>query len=117
MELTTLAERIGATILTGPPPGRVEIRGVYAGDRISDLLNQGNADTLLVTNLTGIQVLRVTELMDVPALCLLDGAAPEPELIRAAQQHDTVLLLSPLGMFETCGRLYACLGAASEARV
>lgn len=114
MKLIDLIQRIGAKSL---PPGSsldAEIKGIYAGDRISDLLSQGAAETLLVTNLTGAQILRVAELMDVPAICLLNGISPEPELTNTAERNGTVLLVSPFGMFETCGRLYGCFTGASE---
>jgi hypothetical protein len=114
MRLSDLIAGVEAEILTLPPAQDTEIDRVYAGDRISDLLNQGNARTLLVSNLSGNQILRVAELMDVPALCLVGGIAPEPELIRAAASAGTVLLVSPFDMFETCGRLYQRLRAANE---
>ena len=116
MKLSDLIESIGARVLTVRPHPDTEIEGIYAGDKISDLLSQGTAGTLLVTKLTGVQILRVAELMDVPALCLLGGITPEPELISAAAAHGTVLLVSPFGMFETCGRLYKCFPAATEIR-
>ena len=117
MKTSDLVPNIEARILTAPPSRDTEIRSVFAGDRISDLLSQGAAETLLVTNLTGAQIVRVAELMDVPALCLLNGIAPEPELISAAERHGRVLLLSPFSMFETCGRLYERFTAASKMRL
>jgi len=114
MRLLDLIGRIDAEVLTAPPSRDIEITRVCAGDRISDLLSDGTAETLLVTNLTGAQIFRVADLMDVPAICLLNGAAPETELITAAGRHGATLLVSPLGMFETCGRLYECLAGADE---
>ncbi len=114
LHLDDLAERIGARILTradSPPL----IDRVFAGDRISDLLNQSHDKALLVSNLVGPQLVRVAELMDVPAICLVNGALPEPAVIQAAREHGTALLVSPVDMFQTCGRLYLCLreGAAT----
>ena len=114
MRLHELSREIRAEALLGeeiPSAPDPEIKRVYAADRISDLLSQGDPGTLLVTNLAGAQILRVAQLMDVPAICLLNGIAPEPELIGAAGTHGTVLLVSPFGMFETCGRLYQCFSA------
>jgi len=116
MRLSDLIRNVEARILTTRPSRDVEIQRVYAGDRISDLLSQGAAKTLMITNLSGIQILHVAELMDVPAICLVNDIAPEPELLGVAEEHGTVLLVSPFGMFETCGRLYECLHAASEIR-
>jgi len=117
MKLIDLIQGIDAKILTSGSSLDAEIKSIYASDRMSDLVSQGAAETLLVTNLTGAQIFRVAQLMDVPAICLLNGILPEPELTSAAETNGTVLLVSPLGMFETCGRLYACFTGASEMRL
>ena len=116
MKLSDLIQSIRARTLTIQSSRDAEIEGIYAGDRISDLLSQGDAGILLVTNLTGLQILRVVELMDVPALCLLNGITPEAEVIRAAEKEGAALLVSPSSMFESCGRLYGCFAAASKIR-
>jgi hypothetical protein len=48
-------------------------------------------------------------LMDVPGICLLNGTMPDGELLAAAGAHQTLLMVSPAGMYETCGRIYQCL--------
>lgn len=116
MKLADLISRVDANVLTVRPPRDVEITRVFAGDRISDLISQGAAETLLVTNLSGFQVFRVAELMGTPALCLLNGEVPDPGLVAAAEIHGTVVLVSPLSMFETCGRLYECFDAVRMTR-
>lgn len=107
MKLEVLVSEIAAKVVTSPPAA--DITHVYAGDRISDLLNHAGSGTLLVTNIAGTQLLRLAELMDVPAICLLNDVIPDDELVRAAAQHGTALVVAPGGMFETCGRLYEAL--------
>ncbi|MEW6355919.1 MAG: hypothetical protein AB1696_06330 [Planctomycetota bacterium] len=114
MKLNILASSIGAKPLTESAIGDAEIDSVYAGDRMSDLLTHASSRTLLVTGLVGPQLLRLAELMDVQAICLVDGASVEPETADQAGARGTILLLSPVGMFETCGRLYACLKGGNE---
>lgn len=116
MELVELIQSIDAKVLTPGASLGAEIKSIYASDRMSDILSQGAAERLLVTNLTGTQILGVAELMDVPAICFLNGISPEPELTGAAGRSGTVLLVSPFGMFEACGRLYACFAGAGETR-
>jgi len=116
MKLSDLVRTLGAKVLVAGPMLEGEIKRVYAGDRISDLLSQGDAGTLLVTNLTGLLILRAAEIMDVPAICLLNGVSPEPELATAAERNAVVLLVSPYDMFETCGLLYGCFARAGETR-
>ncbi|MCX5682260.1 MAG: hypothetical protein NT049_01055 [Planctomycetota bacterium] len=108
MNIADLAAEIGATLVV---PGRdgSEIDRVYAGDRVSDLLNHAGRETLMVSNLPGAQLVRLAELMDLPAFCLVDGNMPEPSAAASAQEHGTAVLVSSVGLFETCGRIYRCL--------
>ncbi len=89
MRLEDLATRIGATVLTESRTG-AEVTGIYAGDRVSDLLNHASEKTLLVSNLASVQMVRVAELMDVPAICFVNGAAPDDEVLDVARQTKTV---------------------------
>ena len=109
MKLADLATSTGAQILTDGTAAEAEIFRVYAGDRISDLLNQASDNTLLVTNLASQQLIRLAELMDVPGLCLVNGRRPEQEVVDLANAHGTMIMTSPVSVFETCGRLYLCL--------
>jgi hypothetical protein len=34
---------------------------------------------------------------------------PEPGVVAAAKSHGMGLRVSPVGMFETCGRIFGCL--------
>jgi redox-sensing transcriptional repressor len=109
-----LASGIGAQLLT-KSTGSCEICKIYAGDRVSDLLNEASDKTLLVTNLMSEQLIRLAELMDVPAICFVNGTRPEAGLIKRADDSGTILLVSPIGVFETCGRIYQTLAPAPQA--
>jgi hypothetical protein len=109
VKLGQIAAEIGARVVTRADPAAVEIERVYAGDRISALLEEAAEGTLLVTNLVGAPLVRVATLMDVPAICLLNGLVPELAFVEAAETHGVAVLVAPAGMFETCGRLYAAL--------
>jgi hypothetical protein len=91
------------------------IERVYAGDRMSDLLNHASPATLVVTNLATSQLIRAAALMDAAAVCIVNGVAPEPALLAAAKATDTALIVSPFDLFETCGRLYQCLSNKEQA--
>ena len=106
MKLEDLAENIGARIITPGRPGGTEVTRIYAGDRVSDLLNEASDKTLLVSNLASVQMMRVAELMDVPGICFVNGVEPEPEVVALARTNGTLLLVSPAGVFETCGLIY-----------
>ncbi|MBM4043776.1 MAG: transcriptional regulator [Planctomycetes bacterium] len=115
MKLSDVATRLDAKVLANAQSvPHIEVHQVYAGDNMSDMLNQVNGATLLVTNLCNTLMARFAELMDVPAICLVNGVAPRAELVSAAAEHGTVLLVSPVSLFETCGRLYQCLNHKTQ---
>ena len=106
MKLEDLAHNIGARVITPGRPGGTEIAKIYAGDRVSDLLNEASDHTLLVSNLASVQMLRVAELMDVPGICFVNDVEPGTDVVELALQNGTLLLVSPAGVFETCGLIY-----------
>jgi hypothetical protein len=105
MTVMELAQSIGARVLLPGKPGGGEISRIYAADRMSDLLEQADARTLLVTHLANQHLAQVAELMDVPGICLVRGVDPEPGLLAAAAACGTALLLSQAGLRDTCSRL------------
>jgi len=117
VRLDELARCIGAQIISGEACPQRIVEKIYAGDRVSDLLNEASDRTLLVTNLMSLQMIRVAELMDVPAICFVNGASPEPEIVAKADSAGTTLLVSPIGVFETCGRIYQSLAPTTAPAV
>jgi hypothetical protein len=116
MKLEELVKVIDARMLQ---PGRketIEITNIFASDKMSALLAQAGPGTLLVTGLANTQLTCVAELMDCPALCLVDGVAPDPGLLEAAAKGSTAVLVCPFDMFETCGRLHRLLYGESPRR-
>lgn len=109
MKLEELAREIGAHLETTPASDRDEIQGVYAGDRMSDLLAAATEHTLLVTHIANRGLLSLIELMDIPAVCLVNGAVPEAAVLEAARDACTGIMVSPRDLYETCGRLYGVL--------
>ena len=115
MKLEDLAENIGARVVTPGGPDGTEVTRIYAGDRVSDLLNEASDKTLLVSNLASVQMVRVAELMDVPGICFVNGVEPDDEVIELARDNGTLLLVSPAGVFETCGLIYQFLSGEQRA--
>jgi hypothetical protein len=111
MNLARIAVLIEARILPVGAGADREISRVYAGDRISDLIAQASPKTLLVTNLANAQLVRVAQLMECPGICIANGADPGPEVTAALSAGGTTVLVSGVGLFETCGRLFTHLGA------
>jgi redox-sensing transcriptional repressor len=109
MRLEDLAQNIGARVVTPGKAGGTEVAKIYAGDRVSDLLNEASDKTLLVSNLASVQMLRVAELMDVPGICFVNGVEPDTDVVQLATENGTMLMVAPSGVFETCGLIYQFL--------
>ena len=109
MTVDALSKKTNIPLLVRGRAGKTVIEKTYASDRMSDLLSQVSDSTLLITNLANTSIVRIVELMYVPAICLLNGTEPEPALLEAAKEHHTALLVSPVGMFETCGQFYRAM--------
>ncbi len=91
-----------------------EIHSVFAGDRISDLIHNSGENTLLVTHLNHISLAQLYKIFDVPAICLVPDLTPIPELIDSAMEKNAYLIVSPLEMYETCGRIYKILSNGTK---
>ncbi len=113
MKLHDLVEKIGARILHQGCCATSEIVRFYAGDKMSDLLNQASENTLIVTNLVNAQLLRFADIMDVPGICLLNDVSLTDEMATMIHEHKSTILVSAGNMEETCERFRQCLPEAS----
>jgi predicted transcriptional regulator len=84
-----------------------EILSCHASDLMSDVLTLGGVGSLLLTGLTNAQVVRGAEVSDFAAVCFVRGKTLRPEVVQLAKEKEIPLLVTPLSMFESCGRLYA----------
>ncbi|MCK7489204.1 MAG: hypothetical protein MZU79_02360 [Anaerotruncus sp.] len=76
MRVQEIADKLEARILAVGDLARAEIARAWAGDRISDLLNQASNSTLVLTHAVSPHLVRVAELVDLAAVCVVGGQAP-----------------------------------------
>lgn len=115
MTLGELAAELGATVVTPEADLSRWVERVFAGDRMSDVLNHASSTTLVVTNLATPQLVRAAALMDACGVCLLNGVSPGDAVVETAAAGGIALIVSLFDMFETCGRLYQCLCSRTQA--
>jgi hypothetical protein len=84
-----------------------EVLLCHASDLMSDVLTFTGAGSLLLTGLTNAQVIRAAEISDFAGVCFVRGKKPQPEAVQLAQERGIAMLVTPLSMFESCGRLHA----------
>ncbi len=97
MTLTELSSQINAYLHPEACHRDAQVAYVYAGTTMSDLIGHAATDVLLITSLNNPQLARIGELMDVPGLCLTEGAEPCPDLLRLARSADMPILVAPRG--------------------
>lgn len=92
MDLHQLAATLKAQILTKGRPGARQPDRVVASDRVSELLQLAGGDTLLLSAIPAAQLLRIAELMDAPAICVIGDSPAGERLIATARGRGIALL-------------------------
>jgi predicted transcriptional regulator len=106
MKLKDIERILGAEIITGIELLQEDIEMACGCDLMSDVLAFVKSEAILLTGLTNPQVVRTAEMADLKAICFVRGKKPDKETIEMAESKDIPLLVTPLLMFESCGRLY-----------
>jgi len=110
MKVSDLAMRANMQLASPPEDAAGDIVRVYAADTMSELIAHASSGTILVTHLDNEQLARVAELMDAPAVCLVDREHPAPELLEAAHRAGAAVVVSRLGLADTVQALRELLG-------
>jgi predicted transcriptional regulator len=106
MKLKDIERILEAEVIVGGELLHKEVKMVCGCDLMSDVLSFAKSESLLLTGLTNPQVVRTAEMADLQAICFVRGKKPEKETIEMAEAKDIPLLVTPIPMFESCGRLY-----------
>ncbi|HVO38240.1 MAG TPA: hypothetical protein VMV03_04345 [Spirochaetia bacterium] len=114
MRVEQLARQIEARLIVPGRPVDREISRVYGANTMSDLIANAAADTLLVTALCNTQLIRVADLMDVPAICFVDGNLPAPDLAAHARESGAALIVAPGSLQSTLDSLASLFARGGE---
>ena len=106
MTLEEIKKILRAEVLTGSADLQMEVKMGCGCDLMSDVLAFIKAESLLLTGLTNMQVIRTAEMADIVAICFVRGKRPDEETISLAKSSGLPLLMTQLPMFESCGQLY-----------
>lgn len=75
---------------------------------LSDVLAHAKPHTtLIITEITNPQVVRTAEMVDAAGILVVKNKAPDQTTVHLAEETGIPLIVTRLGMFETCGKLYA----------
>ena len=83
-----------------------EIHTACGSDMMSDVLAFMKDQSVLLTGLCNMQVIRTCEMMDIICVVFVRGKLPDEAMIQMAKEKEIVLLTTGHRMFSACGLLY-----------
>jgi len=105
MRLEAIAAALDCEVLSGVDHP-VDIEAVVASDGMSEILAFHRPHALMLTGLTNIQSVRTAMVADVHAIIFVRGKRPRENVIELARENHIPVLVTELGMFDSCGILY-----------
>ncbi len=84
-----------------------EVKTACGSDMMSDVLAFVKDQSVLLTGLTNLQVVRTAEMMDMHCIVFVRGKVPDDDMISLAEQLKITILKTQHRMFTACGLLYA----------
>ena len=106
MTIADVREILKAEVVCGKDLS-AEVHNACGSDMMSDVLAFVKDQSVLLSGLVNMQVVRTAEMMDMLCVVFVRGKEPTAEMIELAEQFDIVLMKTPLRMFTACGLLYA----------
>jgi hypothetical protein len=85
-----------------------EVKYGFETALLSDVLAHAKPHTtLILTEITNPQVVRTAEMVDAAGVVFVKSKAPDADTINLAVETGIPVIVTRLGMFEACGKLYA----------
>lgn len=106
MKVRDAAAIIDGNVLTGEEYLDKKIEYGCGSDLMSDVLAFVKEDTLLLTGLTNIQVIRTAEMIDVFVIIFVRGKIPTKSIIKLAKEKKIILISTKHTLFQACGLLH-----------
>ena len=106
MKISEVIKLLNAEILTGTDFVDDEVSSAFGCDLMSDVLAFVNNQTVLLTGLTNLQVVRTAEMMDMRVIVFVRGKKPDDDVIELAEKKEMIILATDLPMYPSCGILY-----------
>ena len=104
MTVQEIIERLSLEVVTAADPKR-QITGGYASDLLSCVMAGAKAGNVWVTLQAHPNVVAVASLLDLAAVVITEGIAPDADTIAKAEQNSIALLKTPRSTFAIVGEL------------
>lgn len=109
MTINDIKEKLDLKLFAGEKGLQKIVTDVYSSDLLSDVMGNGDENQLWVTLQTHKNALAVAALKDMSGILLVNGHAPNSDMLEAANEEGVPVLGSDKSTFELCGLLYQLL--------
>ena len=111
MKVKEIVEALNLSVLSGSEGLEREIEGCYVSDLLSDVMGNANQGDAWITLQTHKNVIAIASLKELACVILVKGQTATEETLEQSNEEQIPFLSSPLGTYETTGRLYNLLHA------
>jgi predicted transcriptional regulator len=106
MIIEDIREILGAKIIVGEEWKDREVHTACGSDMMSDVLAFMKDQSVLLTGLCNLQVIRTAEMMDIVCVVFVRGKLPDEAMLEMAKEKEIAIISSGHRMFAACGMLY-----------
>lgn len=106
MKVKEIARLLNAKPLCGEELYEMDVMSASSSDMMSDILAFVQNQSILITGLMNVQVVRTAEMMDMKCVVFVRGKVPDATIIDLAQESGICVLSTEHTMYETSGILY-----------
>lgn len=107
MTIQDIKDILGARFIMGDEWKDREVHTACGSDMMSDVLAFMKDQSVLLTGLCNLQVIRTAEMMDIVCIVFVRGKMPDDIMIKMAKEREIALLVTGHRMFSACGMLYS----------
>ncbi|MGI6574011.1 MAG: transcriptional regulator [Fermentimonas sp.] len=105
MNIERVSEIVEGTVLFAPGVA-CNCKSAFASDLMSDVLRYYMENTILITGLCTLQVIRTAEISNIPCIVFARGKQVSDPMLQLAKENGIAIIESGLTLFEASGRLY-----------
>ena len=106
MLLKEVQQILQANIVAGEEYIERNVETCFGSDLMSDVLAFTKCNTLLLTGLTNVQVIRTASMTELGGVVIVRGKKPPEDFLQFAATSGFTVLSTEMTMFEASGRLY-----------
>ncbi len=106
MTINDIREILGADLVVGEEWKDREVHTACGADMMSDVLAFMKDQSVLMTGLCNLQVIRTCEMMDIICIVFVRGKLPDEAMLEMAKEKEIAIITTGHRMFSACGLLY-----------